>query len=262
MKVDRFAAPLGATVTEVDVRRLNDAVWQDINSLFLEHHVLHFPGQDLTPEDQMAFAQRWGELVAHPYAGMKAYPDIIELRNKGKSRDVNQHWHSDMTYNETPPKFTMLYALEAPAVGGDTAFANQYLAYEELSEGLKSVLAGLEAEHTAANLAATVYKEDAAEAPRAVHPVVRTHDEAGRKALYVCRAFTDKFVGWSRRESRALLEFLFEHSVRPEYQARHRWRAGDLVMWDNRCLLHYAVHDHGDDPRVIHRLQVQGPRPA
>ncbi len=262
MLVEKFGAPLGATVSDIDVRSIDDTTWRQINDLFLEHKVLHFPGQSLTPEDQMAFAQRWGELVAHPYSGMKDYPDIIELRNVGKKRDVNQHWHSDMTYNEQPPKFTMLYALETPAIGGDTAFANQELAYDELTEGFKSMLGQLQAEHTAANLATTVYQESAAEAPHARHPVVRTHDETGKRALYVCRAFTQQILGWSRRESRALLDFLFEHCVRPEYQARHRWRPGDLVMWDNRCVLHYAVHDHGDDPRVIHRLQVSGPRPA
>ncbi len=262
MDVEKFGAPLGATVRGVDVRSADEETVREINQLFLEHQVLHFPEQSLSPEDQMAFARNWGELIAHPYAGMSDYPDIIELKNAGKRRDVNQHWHSDMTYNELPPKFTMLYALETPPIGGDTAFANQYLAYEELSDGLRSVLDQLDASHTAANLATTVYREDAAEAPHAVHPLVRTHDETGRKALYVCRAFTDRIVGWSRRESRALLEFLFEHSVRPEYQARHRWRPADLVMWDNRCVLHYAVHDHGDDPRRIHRLQVVGPRPA
>lgn len=260
MDVERFSAPLGARVSGLDVRDLAADEFAEIQRLFLEHHVLSFPGQALTPAEQMAFASRWGELVRHPYAGMKQYPDVIELRNAGKSRDVNQHWHSDMTYNPAPPKLTMLYALETPPLGGDTAFSNQVLAFEELSDGIKQVLAGLRAAHSASGLAA-IYNEDAAEAPRAEHPVIRTHDESGKQALYVCRAFTQEFVGWTRRESRSLLEFLFEHSVRPEYQARHAWHPGDLVMWDNRCLLHYAVHDHGDDPRRIHRVQVEGPVP-
>lgn len=261
MRVERLSAPLGAIVYGLDVREVGDSTWPELNALFCKHHVLVFPEQQLTPEAQMAFASHWGRLVRHPYAGMKAYPDIIELRNQGKQRDVNQHWHSDMTYNPSPPKLTMLYALEAPDIGGDTAFSNQVLAYQELSDGLKRVIDELAAEHTAEGLA-TIYNEDSAEAPRAVHPVVRTHDETGERALYVCRAFTRKFVGWTRSESRPLLEFLFEHGVRPEYQARHRWHAGDLVMWDNRCLLHYAVHDHGDDSRVIHRVQVEGPIPT
>jgi taurine dioxygenase len=260
MKVERLSAPLGAIISAVDVRRVDNTAWAEINDLFCRHHVLVFPGQQLSPEEQLAFASRWGDVVRHPYAGMKQYPDIIELRNAGKQKDVNQHWHSDMSYNSRPPKLTMLYALEAPAIGGDTAFANQVLAYGGLSDGLKSILDGLGAEHSAAGLA-TIYDEDSSEAPRAVHPVVRTHDETGERALYVCRAFTRKFTGWTRPESKPLLEFLFEQGVRPEYQARHRWRAGDLVMWDNRCLLHFAVHDHGDDARVIRRVQVEGPVP-
>ena len=261
MRIEPLSAPLGAIVSGLDVRDVDDGGWSEINDLFCQYHVLVFPDQRLTPETQMAFAGRWGKLVRHPYAGMERYPDIIELRNQGKKRDVNQHWHSDMTYNPIPPKLTMLYALEAPGLGGDTAFSNQVLAYQELSDGLKSVIDNLQAEHTAAGLA-TIYKEDSGQAPHATHPVVRTHDETGEKALYVCRAFTRKFVSWTREESKPLLEFLFDHAASPEYQARHRWHAGDLVMWDNRCLLHYAVHDHGDEPRVIQRVQVEGPVPV
>lgn len=192
---------------------------------------------------------------------MKEYPDIIELKNAGKRRDVNQHWHSDMTYNPMPPKLTMLYAHETPAIGGDTAFSNQVLAYAGLSKALKDVIADMTAEHSAADLA-RIYKADSAEAPRATHPVVRTHDESGEKALFVCRAFTEKFTGWTRQESQGLLNTLFEQSTRMEYQGRHQWQPGDLVMWDNRSVLHYAVHDHGDDSRRIHRLQVEGDAPA
>ena len=261
MRVRRWAAPLGAVIEGLDVRRVDAETHRELNALFLQHHVLAFPEQRLTPEDQMAFAQRFGPLVRHPYAGLESHPDIIELRNRGKAKDINQHWHSDMTYNAAPPKLTMLYAHETPELGGDTAFSNQILAYAALSDGLRRVLDGLRALHSAEGLAA-VYGEATSEAPRAEHPAVRTHDESGQRALYVCRAFTRRFVGWSREESAALLEYLFQHSVRPEFQARHVWKPGDLVMWDNRCLLHYAVHDHADAPRVIHRVQVEGPIPA
>lgn len=261
MRVSRLGAPLGARVESVDVRDVDDAAWQEINRLFCEHHVLVFPRQSLTAEDQIAFAQRWGNLVRHPYAGMDTHPDIIELRNPGKARDINQHWHSDMTYNLAPPKLTMLYAHEAPTIGGDTAFANQELAYEALSEGLRTTVDGLRAVHTAEGLA-SAYGEDPTQAPRAEHPVVRVHDETGRRALYVCRAFTRRFVGWTREESAALLDYLFHHSARPEFQSRQVWNVGDLVMWDNRSVMHFAVHDHADEPRLIHRLQVDGPIPA
>lgn len=262
MQIERTAAPLGACVRGVDVRDLSTAQWQEINSAFCEHKVLSFPGQQLTPQEQMAFGRRWGELVRHPYAGMSEFPDLIELKNMGKRRDINQHWHTDMSYNAAPPKLTMLYALSAPDFGGDTAFANQEQAFDELSAGLQEQLQTMRAVHTLAGLA-QVYNESTPKTPDVEHPVIRTHDETGRKALYVCRAFTKKFVGWSKPESEALLEYLYAHSVRPEFQARHRWQAGDLVMWDNRSVLHFAVHDHApEQPRVIHRLQVAGPVPA
>lgn len=261
MRMRKLSAPVGAVIDDIDVRRMSRDQWQELNVLFCRFKVLVFPKQSLTPKDQMTFAQLWGPLVRHPYAGMKDYPDIIELSNRGKAKDVNQHWHTDMSYNPAPPKLTLLYALSAPALGGDTAFANQVLAYADLSVGLKQTIDSLHAVHSAAGLA-NLYGENPAAAPRAEHPVVRTHDETGEKALFVCRAFTQRFRDWSREESAPLLSYLFDHSVRPEYQGRQHWQAGDLVMWDNRALLHFAVHDHGDEPRLIHRLQVEGSIPA
>ena len=261
MHTRRLAAPLGVLVEGFDARDASADAFAELHALFLEHHVLVLRGQHLTPDELLAIGRRWGTLLRHPYAGMASHPELIELRNRGKARDINQHWHSDMTYEATPPKLTMLYALQAPGLGGDTAFANQALAYQELSAGLRTVVDGLHAVHSAGGLA-RAYGEDSAKAPSAEHPVVRTHDETGARALYVCRAFTQRFVGWRREESAALLGYLFEHGVRPEYQARHTWAAGDLALWDNRCLLHFAVHDHADAPRLLHRLQVAGPVPA
>jgi taurine dioxygenase len=148
-----------------------------------------------------------------------------------------------------------------PALGGDTAFADQHVAYDSLSDGLRHVLDGLHAVHASSDFARVVGKDPKA-APRAVHPVVRTHPDTGRKALYLCRAFTERFEDMTRSESRGLLEFLFERSVRPDFTWRHRWSAGDLVLWDNRSLLHYAIHDHGDEPRLLHRITVQGEVPV
>jgi taurine dioxygenase len=261
MQVKRLAAPLGAIVENLDVREVDEAAWAELNRLFCAHHVLVFPDQQLAPEDQITFAERWGRLIPFPYGSLDGHPNIIELRNRGKKMDVNQHWHSDMTYNTRPPKLTMLYAHETPELGGDTAFANQILAYASLSDGMRRLVDDLVAVHSAADLA-RLFQQDPADAPRAEHPVVRTHDETGKKALFVCRAFTQRFVDWTREESASVLEYLYQHSTRLEFQARHSWRPGDLVMWDNRALLHYAVHDHNDDPRVIHRLQVEGPVPA
>ncbi len=261
MEVEKLAAPMGAAVTGVDVRVITSETFETLDDLFCQHQVLVFPDQQLTPQDQMKFANHWGELVRHPYAGLEEFPEIIELRNYGKRRDVNQHWHTDMSYHKQPPMLTMLYAHDVPDFGGDTAFANQVLAYQEMSKGLQSTIDSLHALHSAEDLA-SLYGEDATKAPRAEHPVVRTHEVTGERALYVCRAFTKRFVGWSTRESQALLDYLFEQSTRIEFQFRHRWRKNDLVMWDNRSVLHFAVHDHGEQPRRIHRLQVKGQKPA
>ena len=257
MEVTRFGAPLGGVVHDVDVRSLDDAQFAAIQQAFADHLVLSFPNQDLTIDEQLDFARRWGELQKHPFYRGSDYPELMRLENHGKRKNPNEHWHSDMSYEPVPPKLTMLYALEAPALGGDTAFANQHLALSELSEPLREQLRTMNAVHTAEGLA-RLYRRDPADAPRAVHPVVRRHEDRGDDALYVCRAFTTKFEGWRAAESQGLLDFLFEHSARPDFQARHQWKAGDLVMWDNRSVLHYAVHDHGDDARTIHRVQVRG----
>lgn len=257
MEISRFAAPLGAVVSGIDVRQIDDDTFAAIQAAFAEHHVLAFPGQSLTAVEQKEFAGRWGPLQQHPYNRTADHPEVMRLENRGKTNDPNEHWHSDMSYEPVPPKLTMLHALEAPGLGGETAFANQHLAFSELSETLQAQLRDMDAVHSAEGLA-KLYRQDPSEAPRAVHPVVRRHEERADEALYVCRAFTQRFEGWRRNESRGLLEFLFEHSARPDFQARHRWRTGDLVMWDNRSVLHYAVHDHGDDPRTMHRVQVQG----
>lgn len=260
VEVSKFGAPLGGVVHDVDLRSLDDAQFAAIQASFAEHLVLAFPGQDLTIEDQLAFARRWGQLQRHPFYRGAEYPELMRLENRGKAKDPNEHWHSDMSYELTPPKITMLYALDAPAIGGDTAFANQHLAFNGLSATLQEQLRTMNAFHTAEGLA-RLYKRDPADAPRAIHPVVRRHEDRGDDALYVCRSFTTKFEGWRTAESRGLLDTLFEHSARPDFQARHQWNAGDLVMWDNRSVLHYAVHDHGDDPRTIHRVQIQGDTP-
>jgi len=256
-EVTRFGAPLGAVVHGVDARTLDELAMAEIQRLFAEHLVLSLPGQFLTPEELLTFAARFGTLQVHPYYRRGEHPELMRLENRGKAKNPNEHWHSDMSYEQVPPKYTMLNAVEAPEIGGDTAFSNQHLAFRELSESMQDQLRTMRAVHSAAGLA-RLYGQDPDEATRAVHPVVRPHEEREDEALYVCRSFTTRFEGWRRSESRGLLDFLFEHSARPDFQARHTWSAGDLVMWDNRSVLHYAVHDHGDDVRTINRVQVQG----
>ena len=256
------APTLGAEIRGLDVRDLDEATFAAVQRAFAAHRLLVFKDQSLSPEELMRFGERWGELHVHPITPhLDGLPPVQAIRNTGKQTTLNEHWHTDMSFMPTPPKITMLHALEIPELGGDTAFADQHAAYDSLSDGLKALLDGLKAVHRSDDFARIVGR-DAKDAPSGTHPVVRTHPDTGRKALYVCRAFTKRFDGLTRSESAGLLEFLFERSVRPDFTHRHRWEVGDLVMWDNRSLLHYAIHDHGDAPRLLHRVTVIGEEPA
>ena len=262
LQVRPLSPSVGAAVTGIDVRTLGDDGFAVVRDAFREHRMLVIKDQSLSPSELMAWGQRWGELLVHPLTPhLDEFPPVQAIENTGKKTSINEHWHTDMSFEPRPPKMTILHALAVPALGGDTAFADQHAAYDSLSDGLKRLLDGLRAVHAAVGLARIV-GTDPREAPRAVHPVVRTHPDTGRKALYVCRAFTQHFVDMTTAESRGLLEFLYERSARPDFTYRHRWEQGDLVMWDNRSLLHYAIHDHGDEPRLLHRITVQGEVPV
>ena len=262
LQIRPVAPSVGAEVRGIDVRRLDDATFAEIQRAFVAHRLLVIKDQSLTPEELMTFGERWGELHVHPITPhLDGFPPVQAIKNTGKKTTLNEHWHTDMSFEPVPPKMTMLHALEIPGLGGDTAFSDQHAAYESLSDGLKAMLDGVKAVHRSENLARIMGK-DPREAPSATHPVFRTHPDTGRKALYVCRAFTQHFEGMSRSESAGLLEFLFDRSVRPDFTHRHRWEQGDLVFWDNRSLLHYAIHDHGDQPRLLHRVTVLGEVPV
>ena len=262
LQIRPVAPTLGAEVRGVDVRSIDDATFSLVRDAFVQHRFLVIKDQSLSADELMAWGQRFGELLVHPLTPhIDGYPPVQAIQNAGKKTTLNEHWHSDMTFEPRPPKITMLHALSVPALGGDTAFADQHAAYDSLSDGLKRLLDGLRAVH-ASDAFARIVGKDPTSAPHAVHPVVRTHPDTGRKALYVCRAFTQRFEDMSRSESAGLLEFLFERSARPDFTHRHKWSTGDLVMWDNRSLLHYAIHDHGDEPRLLHRITVQGEVPV
>jgi taurine dioxygenase len=256
------APTCGAEIRGIDVRGLDEAGFAEVQRAFAAHRLLVFKDQSLSPEQLMAFGERWGELHVHPLTPhIEGYPPVQAIKNTGKKTTLNEHWHTDMSFEPVPPKITMLHALEIPDVGGDTAFSDQHAAYESLSEAFRTMLDGVRAVHRSDALARIMGK-DPREAPSATHPIFRTHPDTGRKALYVCRAFTQHLEGMSRTESAGILEFLFDRSVRPDFTLRHRWEVGDLVMWDNRSLLHYAIHDHGDRPRLLHRVTVLGEIPA
>ena len=272
-KVERSAGAIGAEILGVDLSRPLDAAERAaLRALWLEHGVLFFRDQPLSSAQFLAFAEGWGTPVEYPFVkGLADYPVIIEIK-KLEHEKVNFGgvWHSDTAYLERPPMATLLLAREVPPYGGDTLFANQYLAYETLSEGMKKLLDGLDAVNTSAKADVTrtredrlaeVGRSDAASQYEATHPVVRTHPETGRKALYVNYAHTARFAGMTEEESAPLLQWLFAHQKKEEFTCRFRWRVGSLALWDNRCTHHFPVNDYHGFRRVLHRITLAGDQP-
>jgi taurine dioxygenase len=270
----RIAGALGAELQGVDLSvPLGAAQVAEIRRAFLEHLVVFFRDQPLTPAQFMAFALRLGEPVEYPMVkGLAEFPKIIEVKKLEHERAAfGAIWHSDTAYLERPPMASMLLARELPPFGGDTLFANMYLAYEGLSGGLKKTLAALKAVNSSAKADVTKTREDrirtdgtaaAKQEFVAEHPVVRTHPETGRKALYVNPAHTVRFAGWTDEESAPLLAHLFEVQTRPEYTCRFAWRPGSIALWDNRCAQHNPVNDYHGHRRVMHRITLAGDVPA
>jgi taurine dioxygenase len=258
--VTALSGALGVRVDGVDVARDASAPLVDaLRKILDEHLVIHLPHQgDLTPEDLLAFAARWGELAIHPsLPSIDGHPGIVEIADPTELTTV---WHQDVTHLERPPSVSILVAREVPSVGGDTLWANQYAAYELLSPGLRETVAGLYAVHEG-----VVRVDDAPGDERtatAIHPVVATHLRTRRKALFVNASYTTRLDGWTADESEPLLALLYRAAVRDELTCRHRWTAGDMVIWDNRATQHCTVGDTAPaEPRRLHRVAVVGDIP-
>jgi taurine dioxygenase len=272
-EVRRLSGSIGAEILGIDLAsEPGDNVIGQIRQAWLEHNVIFFRDQDLPPARFLAFAKRFGEVVEYPFVkGIEGFPEIIPvIKLEHETKNFGGIWHTDTAYLEIPPMGTMLIAREVPPCGGDTLFANTYLAYETLSEGLKRMLDGLIAVNYSAKADVTRTREDRlrdggkAEAKKeyiSEHPVVRTHPETGRKALYVNFGHTVRFKDMTEAESAPLLKFLFEHQTRPEFTCRFNWRVGSLAFWDNRCTLHNPVNDYHGFRRVMHRITLAGDRP-
>jgi len=272
LTVKRIAGALGAEIGGVDLRELDDGTLAAIRAAWLEHLVVFFRDQPLAPAQYMAFAQRIGQPIEYPFVnGIAGFPEIIEVKKLEHERiNFGGVWHSDTAYLEVPPMASMLLAREVPPQGGDTLFANMYLAYESLSDGMKRLVEPLWAVNSSAKADVTRTREDrlktdgndkAGRELVAEHPVVRTHPETGRKALYVNFAHTVRFRGMTEKESAPLLEFLFQHQVRPEFTCRFSWQVGSLALWDNRCAQHNPVNDYHGHRRLMHRITLAGDRP-
>jgi taurine dioxygenase len=273
IEVHKIAGALGAEISGVDLARdLDDDTIAAIRRIWLDNCVVFFRNQDLPPAQFLAAAKRLGEPIEYPFVkGLDGFAEIIAV-TKLEHETVNFGgiWHSDTSYLETPPMATMLIAREVPPVGGDTLFANQYLAYETLSDGMKRLLDGLVGVNTSAKADSTRTREDRvrdsgkAEARKEYvgeHPVVRTHPETGRKALYVNVAHAVRFKDMTEEESKPILDFLYRHQTRSEFTCRFHWEPGSIALWDNRCAQHNPVNDYHGHRRVMHRITLKGDKP-
>jgi len=277
--VEPIAGALGAEVRGVDLSEpLRNSVAAELRRAFVEHCVLFFRDQHLTPEQHLAASRLFGPIVRMPYVKhMDEYPDIIAVLKEADERNISTFgnaWHSDFSFLEEPPMGSLLYAREVPSHGGDTIWASMYAAYDALSDGMKRMLDPLRAMHSGRpygtggvpkdlRVSRSIKMErDNPEADREMaQPVVRVHPESGRKALYVNQIYTTQFENMTKDESRPLLDFLYQHCTRPEFTCRFRWEVGSLAIWDNRCTLHYAVNDYDGSRRLMHRTTVAGERP-
>jgi taurine dioxygenase len=273
LDVRPIAGALGAEIYGIDLAsELDSGTVAAIRRALLDHLVIFFRDQELPPDRFLGFARHLGVPVEYPLVkGIEGYPEIIRVAKlEHETVNFGGIWHSDTTYLETPPMGTMLVAREVPPVGGDTLFANMYLAYETLSDGMKRLLDGLKGVSTSIKADATRTREDRIKSDPttqsrqefiAEHPVVRTHPETGRKALYVNVAHTVRFAGMTEVESAPILRYLFQHQVQPEFTCRFAWRVGSLAFWDNRAAQHNPVNDYHGYRRVMHRITLAGDRP-
>jgi taurine dioxygenase len=273
LQIKRIAGALGAEIHGADLRgSLSAGLVAETRAALFEHLVVFFRDQHLTVAQFLAFARTLGKPIEYPLIrGLPEYPDVIEVTKlEHEKANFGGIWHTDTAYLEHPPMGSMLLAREVPPAGGDTLFANQYLAYETLSSGLRSMLDGLVAVNSSAKADATKTREDrvnkdgrenARTEYLAEHPAVRTHPETGRKALYVNIAHTVRFKDMTAEESAPLLDYLFRHQTRPEFTCRFQWRVGSLAFWDNRCTQHNPVNDYHGYRRVMHRITLAGEKP-
>ncbi len=267
----------GAEISGVQINDLSNEAFSNLHDALMDYGVIFLRDQHISLGDQIAFARRFGPLEVHPIVdGMADLPEVTKvLKPAGESASFGTGWHTDNSFFDKPSMGSVLYGKTIPPFGGDTLWANQYLAYERLSDGMKDMIKDLKAVHSASRAytaettrdkyekkAAITYTWSDSVMDEVLHPVVRTHPVTGRKALYVNDMFTLRFEGMTEKESKPLLSYLFEQSTRPEYCCRFRWTPNTLALWDNRCTQHYAVDDYQQFERLMYRVTIEGDKPV
>jgi taurine dioxygenase len=278
-----IAGALGAEIAGVDLGALDDETFKEIEAAWLEHLVVFFRNQTVTPVQQIAFATRFGEIHYHPFMkGMDEHPEILEIiKEEGDTSAFGEVWHTDQMFNPKPAKATILYAKETPNAGGDTLFTNMYLAYEALSGPMKKMLKDIktwnvgdrkklswndeagftrDGRYAGNEKMAAKVRDPGDLQTECAHPLVRTHPETGRKALYLSN-HTQTLDGFKHAEARPILDFLMAHAVQPEFTCRFRWEVGSIAIWDNRCTQHRALNDYPGKRRHMHRITISGDAP-
>jgi taurine dioxygenase len=269
--IEPVTPTIGATVTGLDLRDAGDTDYAAIRSAIEEHKVLFFPDQQLEPRDHISFVEHLGSIDVAAFGPKHPdHPEMTVLDQEAPQGQGADAWHTDNTYVARPPSYTVLQSVQLPPLGGDTCFADMYAAWDALSPAMQSFLSGLTSTHDLTKTLVRAIADGNSDAdlsamqaayPPVHHPIARVHPDTGRVALFVNGNFTTHIDGLRESESAALLKMLLDHVGRPEFQCRHRWSAGDLTMWDNRSVQHFAVPDY-TSRRIMHRLTVAGETPA
>jgi len=262
---------VGVEVQNIDIKNgLNAVGFNELRAVFVEHGLIFLRDQDITPDEHIAFAERWGDInINRFFPRLDGYNQIATVtKEPDQTTNIGGSWHTDHSYDHVPAMGSILIARETPPVGGDTLFACMYKAYDTLSDGLKQTLEGMKAVHSSRHIFGeqSNYRDtmkDRFENPEdatqdAVHPAIITHPESGRKALYVNPGFTLHFEGWTIEESKPLLDYLYSHAVQLEHTTRFQWAPGSIAFWDNRCTWHYALNDYHGTRREMHRITIEG----
>ena len=273
INVKPLSGYVGVEIDGINLKKISEEQFVEIKMAFGEYGVIFFRNQSLLPQEEITFAEYWGKInINRFFTNLEGYPKIaLVSKEPDQKKNIGGSWHTDHTYDLEPAMGSILFAHQVPKNGGDTMFSSMYAAYESLSDGLKDTLKNLYGIHSSRHVfgksraernddtVGRIINSDQANQD-AIHPVIITHPETGRKALFVNPTFTLGFQGWSDEESKSLLQYLYSHATKPEFTCRFKWEEGSIAFWDNRSTWHLAVNDYHGERRLMHRITIDGTR--